>query len=213
MTEPDVTLTDYGLAIECALFTYLVFRSRKKPQLLRIWFALFFGSLSLAALLGGTVHGFFLDTQATAHTFLWQATLLAIGVTALSLWAIGANIQFSVVIAHWITITAAVEFIAYCIIVLLVTQNYYVVIFNYLPAVVFLLIVFGLVYVRTRETRVLVGFLGFGLTLVAAWVQQERIALHPVYFNHNANYHLIQAIALLLIFGSSRGLILAQTTR
>jgi hypothetical protein len=38
------------------------------------------------------------------------------------------------------------------------------------------------------------------LTLVAAAVQQARIALHPTYFNHNALYHLLQAIALFLIF-------------
>jgi len=32
--------------------------------------------------------------------------------------------------------------------------------------------------------------------VVAAAVQQARIALHPNYFNHNALYHLLQAIAL-----------------
>jgi hypothetical protein len=38
------------------------------------------------------------------------------------------------------------------------------------------------------------------LTLVAAVVQQRRIALHPAYFNHNALYHAIQAIALGMIY-------------
>ena len=43
------------------------------------------------------------------------------------------------------------------------------------------------------------------LTLVAAVVQQRKISLHPVYFNHNAFYHAIQAVALVLIYVGARG--------
>src|SRR3989442_3306611 len=45
MTEPDVALTDYALAIECALFAYLV---RRREH------ALFFGSAAVASLLRAT---------------------------------------------------------------------------------------------------------------------------------------------------------------
>ncbi len=43
--------------------------------------------------------------------------------------------------------------------------------------------------------------------LVAAGVQQLGIALHPVYFDHNALYHLIQAVAVLMLFLSARGIV------
>jgi hypothetical protein len=83
MTEPDVALTDYGLAIECALFSYLLYR-RGGQQPLRGWFVLFFASTGLAAFTGGTVHGFFLDVETKGYAILWPLTLVAIGITALS---------------------------------------------------------------------------------------------------------------------------------
>jgi len=210
--ESEVTFTDYGLTVECALFTYLLYRTDGRLPI-KVWVMLFFASISIGALTGGTVHGFFPDKATTGYAVLWTITLLAIGVTALALWAIGANIQFSAATARWITFAAAVEFTAYCVIVLFFTQEFYVVIVNYLPAVSFLMIVFGLVYMRTREARVLVGLGGLALILVASWVQYERIALHPVYFNHNVFYHLIQAVALFLIFWNSRWFVVTETTK
>ena len=46
-----------------------------------------------------------------------------------------------------------------------------------------------------------------GISLFAALIQQLRVALHPVYFNHNALYHVLQAIALDLVFLASRRLV------
>ena len=34
----------------------------------------------------------------------------------------------------------------------------------------------------------------------AAGVQQGRVDVHPVYFDHDVLYHLIQAVALVLMF-------------
>src|SRR5205823_6043329 len=113
MTEPDVALTDYALALECTVFAYLLQRREH---------ALFFGSAAVASLAGGTVHGFFLDARTLGNAVLWRLTLIAIGVA------------------------------------------------------------------------------GLGLIFIAAAAQQARIALHPRYFNHNALYHLIQALALWLLF-------------
>ncbi|MGH7408224.1 MAG: DUF6962 family protein [Candidatus Methylomirabilales bacterium] len=204
ITEPDVTLTDYGLAIECALFTYLLYRRGGRPQPLRTWFAVFFGSASVASLTGGTVHGFFLDVKTVGYAILWPATLVAIGVTALSTWAIGARIQFSAGVARGISIGAAVGFAGYCVVVLFVAQTFRIAVLNYLPAAIFLLGVLTIAYARVREREVLVGMGGLVLIFVAAGVQQGGVALHPVYFNHNALFHLIQAVALFMLFWGAR---------
>jgi hypothetical protein len=42
------------------------------------------------------------------------------------------------------------------------------------------------------------------LTFVAAGVQQAGVALGSIHFNHNALYHVIQAVALFMIFWSAR---------
>ncbi len=204
ITEPDVTLTDYLVATECALFTYLLARKGNRKHPLRIWFAVFFGSISVAGIAGGTVHGFFLDIETLGYQILWPLTLVAIGVTALAAWVIGARIYFSPKVAGWVSIVAATQFAGYCLIVLLITQLFTIAVINYLPAVIFLTVIFTLIYSQARERQVLVGLVGFLLTFIAAGVQQGGIALHPMYFNHNALYHLIQAVALFLIFWAAR---------
>ena len=204
ITEPDVTLTDYLVATECALFTYLLARKGDQKHPLRIWFAMFFGSISMAGIAGGTVHGFFLDIATLGYQILWPLTLVAIGVTALAAWVIGARIYFSSKVAGWVRIVAVIEFAGYCLVVLFVTQSFFIAIINYLPAVIFLTVIFTLIYCQARERQVLVGLIGFLLTFIAVGVQQGGIALHPLYFNHNALYHLIQAVALFLIFWAAR---------
>jgi hypothetical protein len=206
ITEPDVTLTDYGLAIEGAVFAYLLHRHEARETPVHGWFVCFFGAGSLAALAGGTVHGFFLGERSRGAVALWATTLLAIGLSALAAWAIGASLRFSPVVARWIVIAAAVEFLLYAA-VLVLTQAFAVAILNYLPAAVFLLVVFVLKYRRLRSRDMLAAVVGLVLTFVAAGVQLGGLALHPAYFNHNALYHAVQAAALFLLFVGARGVV------
>ncbi len=191
MTEPDVALTDYALALECTVFAYLLQRKEH---------ALFFGSAAIASLAGGTVHGFFLDDRTLGNAVLWRITLIAIGVTAASAWAVGARVLFPGPTARRISIAAAAAFAAYCVVTVFITQEFRAAVVFYLPAVVFLLVALSVAYARARERGILVAVAGLGLMFIAAAVQQARFALHPRYFNHNALYHLIQAVALWLLF-------------
>jgi len=191
MTEPDVALTDYALALECTVFAYLLQRKEH---------ALFFASAAVASLAGGTVHGFFLDDRTLGNAVLWRITLIAIGVTAASAWAIGARVLFPGPTARRISIAAAAALAAYCVVTVFITQEFRAAVVFYLPAVVFLLVALSVAYARARERAILPAVAGLGLMFIAAAVQQARIALHPRYFNHNALYHLIQALALWLLF-------------
>lgn len=200
MTEPDVALTDYGLAIECALFVYLLHRRGQATTRFGAWLLLFFGSIGVASLAGGMVHGFFQDAETLGWRVLWGVVLVAIGATAFSGWAIGAGILFPAPTARRITIAAVVGFAGYSALVLLVTHDFRAAVIFYLPAALFLFAALCLTFVRGREPRILVALLGLGLTFLAAAVQQGTIAPHPRYLNHNALYHLIQAVALWLLF-------------
>ena len=95
MTEPDVALTDYAVAAECALLTGLLFRRMPGRREMRRSFALLFASAGIAALAGGTVHGFFLQENSVAGTALWRITLLALGLTACAAWSIGGRLIFA----------------------------------------------------------------------------------------------------------------------
>ncbi len=204
MSKPDVTLTDYGLAIECAVLALLLLRQGEPQEPLRIWFGLFFASVGLAALAGGTVHGFFPGEETLGHAILWPTGLIAIGFTALAGWTIGARVLLNPGPARLICVIAAIEFVGYCIVVLFINRTFTVAVMNYVPAVLFLAMAFTAIYAGTHAPELLLGVGGLLLTLVAAALQQLKIGLHPVYFDYNALYHLIQAVALLMIFVGAR---------
>jgi hypothetical protein len=68
-------------------------------------------------------------------------------------------------------------------------------------------------FMRTHDSATLIGTIGMLLTLVAAGVQHFRISLHPHYFNHNAFYHLLQGIALFMIFVAARHFVTQSADR
>ncbi len=210
MTEPDVTLTDYALAVESGIFAWLIGRGRGAGRPLAGWFSVFFGAAAAAALTGGTVHGFFLDARTLGARLLWPASLLAIGVSALAAWAIGARLAFPGRVARAVTLVAGVAWLAYAALVLSGRQAFLIAVLDYLPAATFLLLVFAREHGRTRAPALLAGTLGLLAMFVASGLQQAGIALHPVYMNHNALYHLIQAGALLLVFTAGRWLVAAE---
>jgi uncharacterized protein DUF6962 len=205
MTEPDVTLTDYMLFAECAAFAWLLARRRSTLVELRRWTILFFVFTATAALFGGTVHGFFPDTGSIGRV-LWKISMLAIGATALAAWVMGAHL----LVDHrrdWLLGFAESLTAGYAVLIVFVTDAFWVAVACYLPAAVFLLAGFLRAAIRGHASWARLGACGLVLSFVAAAIQQFRIALHPVYFNHNALYHLVQAIALALLFMASRSLL------
>jgi Family of unknown function (DUF6962) len=213
MTEPDVTLTDYALAIECALFASLIYFRGDPATPLRPRFALLFAAISIATFTGGTVHGFFPDPETLGYRILWTATLIAAGLAAFATWAIGARLWLSEKAERRLFTLALTEFLAYAATVLFVSQEFWIAIVNYLPPTLFLLIVFYELHRHMKIRELQVGTIGWVLTFVAAAVQQGRIALDPVYFNHNSLYHVIQAIALFLIFWGARWLVKKRSVK
>jgi hypothetical protein len=206
MTEPDVTLTDYGLFVECAAFAWLIARRRSGLETLRRWTFLFFAFTALAALFGGTVHGFFTAESGGMGRALWKLSMLSIGATALAGWAIGAHLLFAPHAADRLVRVAAILTAAYAAVILFVSDAFWIAVVGYLPAAAFLFVGFLRSTGRGLSWATL-GVWGLGLSFAAAGIQQLRIAIHPAFFNHNALYHLVQAIALALMFLACRGLL------
>ena len=204
LTEPAVTLTDYALAIECAVLVLLLMRRDASDRTLRFWFVVFFASAGCASLLGGTVHGFFPDVDGSGRQVLWQATLLAILVTSLAAWNIGAILLFSARSVAIVRGLAIAQLLVFSLVVLFVRREFFIAIVAYLPATLFLLIGLVAAY-RSRPLPPLRwGITGLGLTFLAAAVQRLHIAVHPYYFDHNALYHVLQGAALWMIFLAAR---------
>jgi hypothetical protein len=205
MTQLDVSLTDYGLAAECLWLAYLMARLRvTAASSLPLLFAAFYLSIAIAAVAGGTVHGFFLDESSRGHSILWPFTLIGVGLTALLGVQIGTALHFSRPRAMFINRVAVAIFLAYCTRVLFFRRDFRVAILDYVPALVFLGVTFLLAYRRSNQPRLLIGFIGVCTMLFAAAAQQAKIGIHPVYFDHNALYHVLQGVALYMVFLAAR---------
>ena len=167
-SEAGVALTDYGLVCECVTFTCLLAPLRKTAWSIPIWFMVFFSSIALAALTGGTVHGFFPDISSLGYRILWPSGLIAIGVTAFSGIRIATALQFAGPVAVFITRTAFAAFVLYSVVILFISSEFFVAILGYLPMVFFLGWVFFTAYRRQRRPAFLIGCLGICTTLLAA---------------------------------------------
>lgn len=198
--ETDVALTDYALAMECALFTHLLCRPSLQRSPLRCWFVVLFVSATVAPALGGTVHGFFNDESNPVHRVLWPATLVALGGVPLAAWFIGADVLKLGPSRPWIGIGATILFLAYAGVLLGVSDNFLIAVVHYIPAAVFLFVALLIQYARLRESWIWTGISGLVMLFVGAGVQQSGITLHPVYMTANALYHVIQGVAFLLLF-------------
>jgi uncharacterized membrane protein YqjE len=204
MTEPDVALTDYAVALECACFVYALWMERKGPRALSFWFITAFLATAVAGVAGGTVHGFFNQPGSFGHGILWPLSLVMIGVAALAFTNIASALRFTGLAALAISRAAFFLLLFYCVVIVFFNDDFKVAIAAYLPAVLFLGWVFLERYRQARRSAFAWGLAGIGITLLAAVVQQARIALHPRYFNHNAVYHTLQAAGLFMIFLTAR---------
>lgn len=200
LTEPDVALTDYAVALECAAFAWLLLRPASERGSLRALFAVFFSSIGAAALTGGTVHGFFADENSTAGAVLWRCTLLGLGVATFAAWSIGGGLLFSERTARTVRRIAVAECAVYAIVVLAIDQRFLIAIVNYAPSVVFLGAALWILDRREPRRGARLGILGVVLTMLAAVLQRSPIPFH------NAVYHVIQMAALGLIFLAGRKL-------
>lgn len=206
LIEPDVALTDFGLAVECALFAgWLYWRGAAGSPLGR-WFVVLFVALGTGALLGGVTHGFLPETGSDAARIVWNATLIAIGVAAWASWAVGAHVLFANSTARWVLLAAALLLMLNVAVVLYVSQSFLVAIVFYAPAIIFALIAFVLAYGASGNAVLLFAVAGIVLSLIAAVIQQTHMGIAALGLTHNALYHLVQAVGLLLIFLTARGL-------
>src|SRR5437016_2062948 len=123
MSEPDVTLTDYGLALECAVCAAFLGLTPTVSKSLRSAGMFFFIFMGLSAATGGTIHGFFPEKQSPECRFLWQLTLQSVGLAAFSTWILGAGLFASGRTGRWLALAAIPQIALYSMLVLLMTQE------------------------------------------------------------------------------------------
>lgn len=197
--EVAVSISDFALG---ALSAVLAFRMMGRvTELVRVreWFVMALGAVAGSALLGGITHGFLPDTTITG-ALVWRATLIVIGIAAYASLMIASILLFRPGTVDQLRWFGLAIFAIYVGIVLFEDQDFAVALGFYVPSAILLLIAFVVRWRRQPQSFALDGVISILLTLIAGALQHFHVDLHPVYFDHNVIYHVVQAIAVAALY-------------
>ena len=198
--EPATALTDFLLALLCVVFLVELLRRARSPL---VGAQLFFAGFALAALLGGIEHGFLVGDVSATQRVVWWLTITFTGVAACGLGCVGLE-RLGVREPGRLLVGTAVFVLSFGAYAWSDSRFVVSVIVSGAGSALCLL---GLVRhaLTARRSGALWAAAGLLISVAASVLQQRRLALHPVYFDHNATYHLFLIPALgLFYFGNLR---------
>ena len=192
--DPDVVFTDLGLAALGAFLGWRLWR-RGRPGVVMM------AGLASAAFWGALFHACFPTGTATSAGFAtWLLVAFSIAVVAESL----LDMSLSVFMARLNTTSRRTIVALYCAVfvavVLFIDASFSAIVLLYGPTLGLGLAAAGFEAIRTRSRGWALVALGLTVSAAAALLQQTRVALHPVYFDHNAVYHVVQGAAVVLLY-------------
>lgn len=200
LAEPTTSLTDYALALVALALGARLVRGPGPAPLSRRLLGAGFLLAGLAALLGGTLHGFAPGFSVALKAGLWDLTYGAVGLastlvaTALAAALLPRAARGIILAALGLRIALG---LAVGTPVRLLPYDF--------ALVVVALLAGSLALGRRREPAAPWILAGLLASLLGAFVQVHRIAPHPA-FNHNDLFHLVQAAALGLLYRGGRAL-------
>lgn len=199
ITEPTTLITDYLLAVLVAWFALRLYGAGRRTggRSVLFWSAAFAAS-ALAALAGGTVHGFGPHLGPAATAGLWKLTVYLVGLAGLFLLSGAAYSVLRGPARRLLLALASCKFLLYAF-WMIDHSDFRFVIYDYAPA---LLVVFFLqLYAAIRGAFAPAGWIGAGILLsfAAAGLQASGVDLHA-HFNHNDLYHVVQMAAFFLLY-------------
>lgn len=192
MAEPGTTLTDLLLAAVAAAWGVRLWRDagRRGQRAVRWWAGGFFAT-AVAALLGALSHGFGDALGPGAADAVWVATLHAVGAFAFCAAATAATAGLRAP-ARRPALMAAAAGLAVYLVWILDGPTFGRAIVGYGIAMVALVVQQASGWLRSRAASAPWILAGVAVVAVASALQRSGISLHPVWFDHNALYHVIQ---------------------
>jgi hypothetical protein len=187
--EPMTLATDYLLALACGCFSVLLFRMKSAAT---GWWCIGFAAVALAALAGGTYHGF----PSFYPGALWKTALAAAGAASCAMViATGIATRVAPKFFFWFSVLKFAAYLAW----IASHDDFLAVVIDSGSA---LAIVATLHAIRGGAPwRWMIG--AVALSVAAAGVQAMQLAPHPG-FNHNDLYHVIQIAAMWLFYRGAK---------
>lgn len=175
----------YAIADPMALLTDSALGTAALVFAIRLWrdqrmWALAFVSTAVAAFSGGVFHGF-----GDRMPFLWKVTVLSVGIASFFLLA-GTHRRLATV--------AALKLVVY--LTWMTTHDGFIYVIGDYGLT---LLIVGLVHPVKKWV-----WGSIGVSLLGALVQQSKLTLDPKWFDYNDLYHLIQIVALWMLYRAAK---------
>ena len=197
MTALAVTaITNFILACETFLFTGMLVKTEKAPQSASWFWTWALGLLGLSALLGGIDHGFVEPLEGAACYPLQRINWLALGGTTFCALMTTSRQFFPRNIQRVVTVLGVLQLLAFAVLVFAV-GDFLVVILNYAP-VILLLLVCSLLGLRSGTgTWPMVS--GLVILVLASAIQALGVdTLSPL--DRNGLYHVISMVGVVFLY-------------
>ena len=203
MTQPTTAITDYLLAaVALASWWSTLRRDRSDPQQARRMWAWAFAALALAAVTGGTYHGFVASVATPAGAALWKATVFLMGIMDLLMLCGSFTAALDRRWRRYAVAAAVAKFLVYAA-WMACHNDYRYVVYDYAPSMLAILLIHALPGSFRDDPGARSILVGLLLSFVAAGVQLSRLTFHA-HFNHNDLYHVIQIGAIVMLYRGAR---------
>jgi hypothetical protein len=201
ITEPSTMITDYVLGAFTLWVAVAIARAGGGQVSRRFWVgALVF--TGIAALAGGTSHGFRAMLTAQTNTVVWTLTLVSVGSATFcflsaTAWALLGPPWRRVVVTG-----AAVQWVVFVAWTAQHSEFRYAV-YGYAPSMLLLLALYTVFYFRQRAASELWVIVGLVVSFAAAGVLAADLGFHT-HFNANDVYHLVQMAGVYCFYRAGR---------
>jgi hypothetical protein len=197
--EPDVVFTDLGLALLAAYLGWRLWTGRAGA--LTKAGAVLMGGLASAAFWGAMFHAFFPADTATVSGFIaWLPVALSTVVASAAMLQLALLILVPRLPPGGRRAIVATYAVAFAGVVVLVDESFTSIVRFYVPALVLFLLGAARQAIRGRSRGWGLITAGLLVSIGAALLQQAEVAVHPDYFDHNAVYHAVQGVALVVLY-------------
>jgi energy-converting hydrogenase Eha subunit A len=207
LAEPTTTLTDYAIALESTLLAVALLGQNKIQhdklglQRSRFFWGIAFGWVAIAAAAGGTCHGFAPILTLSLLNRLWTLTGYAIGCASFFM-LLGATFSTFAGWIRWVAIVAISGKAALYLAQVGQYQQFVPMAIDYGSAMLVVVLLQWVQLERQRRSAIWISA-GIGVSMIAIGIQATRISIAPS-FNHNDLYHLVQMVALYLLYRGAR---------
>lgn len=204
ITEPTTTLTDYAIALEAFLFAgYLFWLGQTQQQISQRFWAVAFGCVALAALTGGTYHGFVLQFDTPTIWLLWQTIIYALSLASFCMLAATVISTLPRAWQRWWLLLAGLKTLAYLFLVGMPNSFGYA-IADYFSAMMIVLVLQMRALVRGKNS-IAAGWIISGILIsgIAVGIQAAGITIAE-HFNQNDLYHVVQMLGLYAFYQGAK---------